>query len=71
MAIDTRAKRQSAHRAANPWGRILPNPDGSVAANDRAHVSGFYGGFWAASAYVALFPPQIVTAPARTWRVDA
>ncbi len=44
MAVDSRAKRQSAHRAANTWGRILPNPDGTVARADRQHVLGYYGG---------------------------
>lgn len=58
MAVDTRAKRQSAHRAANGWGWILPHPDATVAAADRAHVEGFYGGlFAAAAAEVDLQPP--------------
>ena len=42
MAIDSRDKRQSAHRASGGYG--LPNPDGSVDTNDRQHLLGYYGG---------------------------
>ena len=44
MAIDTLDKRYSAHRASNPWARILPEADGTIAAADRAQADGFYGG---------------------------
>ena len=48
MAVDTRAKRQSAHRVASgPLRRGLPNADGTVAQADRQHVSGYYGGILA------------------------
>lgn len=47
MAIDTLDKRWSAHRAANPWARILPEADGNIVAADRAHADGFYGGLFA------------------------
>lgn len=50
MAVDTRAKRQSAHNAAGGTG--LPNADGTVGQEDRQHVLGYYGGI-AADAAVA------------------
>ena len=46
MAIDTLDKRWSAHRAANPWARILPEADSNVVAADRAHAAGYYGGLF-------------------------
>ena len=47
MAIDTRAKRQSAHRAVTPFAGTLPNPDGTVAQADRQQLLGYYGGILA------------------------
>lgn len=72
MAVDTRAKRQSAHRAANRWAGIQPDPDGTVAQADRQHHLSFYGGILAAAVAVpVLFPPQIGDAADRTWRATA
>lgn len=54
MAVDTRAKRQSAHRVANPFARILPLADGTIDQGDRQHVAGFYSGILAAAAAALL-----------------
>jgi hypothetical protein len=63
MAVDTLDKRASAHRAANPWARILPLADGNVAAADRAHAAGFYGGLLEGDELV-LYPIASKTGPA-------
>lgn len=63
MAVDTLDRRASAHRAANPWARILPMPDGNVADADRAHAAGFYGGILAGDDLV-LYPIASKTGPA-------
>ena len=70
MAIDSAAKRASAHRVANPWARTLPPPDGTVGADGRAHAAGYYGGLFAAGTYRVLLPPHVISAPARVWKVD-
>lgn len=57
MAIDTRAKRQSAHRVADPFARILPLADGTIDQADRQHHAGFYGGILA----ILGLPGKIVT----------
>lgn len=71
MAVDTRAKRQSAHRAANRWARIWPNPDGTIAVADRQHALDFYGGIASTIVAAVLFPPLIADAASRVWRVTA
>lgn len=48
MAIDTRDKRASCLMLALPFGRVFPNPDGTLAAAaDRTHMSYLYRGITA------------------------
>ena len=42
MAIDTKAKRFQMLSFSD--GALLPNPDGTIAAEDRAHLLWLYGG---------------------------
>jgi hypothetical protein len=44
MAVDTRNKRSSAVLVGLPWRGLYPDPDGTVAADDRSHAAGLYGG---------------------------
>ena len=69
MAIDTRAKRQSAHRVANPFARILPLADGTIDQADRQHAAGFYGGILAITIVDEVF--QSTKAMLRNWHTMA
>lgn len=46
MALDNRDRRSAALLFDLPVGRPLPNPNGAVAAADRAHVAMKYGGLF-------------------------
>lgn len=50
MAVDTALKRSSVLSLSLPAGRTLPPPHisltGAISAQDRAHVSRVYPGFW-------------------------
>lgn len=67
MAVDTRARRQSAHRVANPWARGLPNADDTVAQADRQHVLGYYGGILAGVAAVVAAVGKYAAQHARAY----
>lgn len=48
MAIDSRDKRASCLLLALPFGRVFPNPNGTLAeAADRTHMSALYRGITA------------------------
>ena len=68
MAIDSAAKRASAHRAANRWARVLPIPDGTVAQADRAHLSDLYGGLFDSGAVVLVPAARYTLGPDLTHR---
>jgi len=42
MAVDSESKRRSASQM--PWMVIAPVPDGTIAAADRIHATGYYAG---------------------------
>lgn len=65
MAIDTYAKRLSAHRVANPWARILPEADGTIDTFDRAHFLGFYGTPAAATPSLSIAPGDVLAQSGR------
>jgi len=44
MAIDSKAKRFQVLTFGGPFTEILPDPDGTIAATDRAHLLLLYGG---------------------------
>lgn len=50
MAVDTRNKRMSLIGFGAPTPRVLPNPDGTVAAADRAMLLYLYAGLDIAAA---------------------
>lgn len=43
-AVDTRDKRASAASVGTSYPDILPNPDSTIDAADRAHIAGEYSG---------------------------
>ena len=48
MAIDTRNRRAACLNYDQGWGRVYPDPDGSIAAMaDRVHAAGKYPGIGA------------------------
>lgn len=64
MALDTRNKRAGAIGLGLPFGRVLPNPDGSFVAADRVHLLYLYPG-------IVPVPPLLVdvTAAVFFWTV--
>lgn len=42
MAVDTRNKRASCLSLGLPFGRVYPNPDGTIDSNDREQMSYVY-----------------------------
>lgn len=44
MALDTATKRATAVNVGSPWRSILPFPDGTIDAGDRAGAAFFYSG---------------------------
>lgn len=61
MAVDTAAKRYSLVGLAAPVPSLLPIPDGTVEAADRAHLLWLYSG-------IALGTPTVAVAVAGTVR---
>jgi len=62
MAIDSAAKRAS---VTGFPGIMFPPPDGTIAASDRAHVTGFYAGL----TYASLADPFTVYADGNPIRI--
>lgn len=62
MAIDTAAKRAAALGVGMPPGVILPMPDGTVSAQDRAQLVGTY---LPASASASIVPRYKILLAAR------
>jgi hypothetical protein len=52
MAVDTRDRRASVLLLAEPFGRVLPHPDGAVTQPDRQQLSLFYRGISALAANI-------------------
>lgn len=50
MSVDTRNKRMSLIGIGSPVPSVLPNPDGTIGATDRAHLLWLYAGI------VLLYP---------------
>lgn len=44
MSIDTEDKRRSVVSPGLPYLVIVPKPDGTINADDRRHIAGFYRG---------------------------
>jgi len=54
VALDSRQKRTSAQQILLPWRVNYPDPDGSLAAGDRQHITLSYSGILAAAASEAV-----------------
>lgn len=68
MAVDTRDKRFSLISFGSPIPNVLPNPDGSFNAADRAMLIFLYHGL-ALSAPVVVVVPTLVTPDERAYNV--
>lgn len=61
MAIDTKAKRQSALSINSAAGWYVPLPDGTVHAADRAMLSWVYGGMFLGAEAILITGPMRLT----------